>query len=141
MFTSRYLKVLNPETFPPKILKAINENPSIKRFIDAGTPQNIFEKFFDYFKKDEFLDVCFHSEKIDEYNPYNVQGIIKFSFGKGVSRERSFKLNAFQIGRRREEGSIPLEGEDKNYKPPVVTLDDKLSKQISDIVDIDKLLK
>ena len=140
-FSSRYLNIHNSEKIPQKILDAIYKNDSIEEFLNAGKPKTLLGKFMNLFRKNEFLDVYYDSQKEENIDPYSIKATVHFFFGKNGKTKRFLPLDAFQFGVNRLDHSIPRDGEDVFYKKPLETVEDKLARQIDEIKDINRLLK
>ena len=58
-FSSRYINIHKPETFPDKLLKSIENNTALDEFIHEGEPKTLWEKVKNFFKRDEYLDLYY----------------------------------------------------------------------------------
>lgn len=141
-FSGRYLSIEHMEKIPPRISEAIYKSPAIDEFLRAGKPKTLWGKFIDLFKEDEMLDV-YHTITKFAGNPdsHAQKETLSFEFDRKNYPKRTFKIRHFQKGILRQSGSIPKPNEDKLFKKPLVTSEDKIIKSIEEIKDFDSLLK
>ena len=138
-FGGRYLNLNKMENLPTNVYQAILKNQSIDTFLKEGKPKTLIAKILDMFRKDEMIEAdYFESELTDSYAK-----TCKLTF---VYRKRdgSFKiapLSTEQQGIRRQSGSIPKPNEHYLYKPPFITAEEKLAKEIENIKDFKGMLK
>ncbi len=149
-FSARYLRIQNEENFPVKLLDSIYKSDAVDEFIKAGKPKTIWENFVNIFKKNEYLDVIHEVSKIKfpvDYpiadrlrDPYQKVESLIFKFNKN-GKERRFEVSAEQRGIKRKQGSIPKQGEDFAYRPPLMRAEDELVKKVEELKDINSLLR
>ena len=150
-FNSRYLNVKSLEKLPPRISDAILKNEAIDEFIKAGQPKRFIGKVLDLFKWNEKIDVVLETAKIPfpvEHpvleklqDPYQKVETLIFKLTKRSIVRKTGKLSAEQSGIKRQAGSIPKPNEHYEYKPPIISAEDKLVAQVMGIRDFAGLLK
>ena len=149
-FEARYLKILNADKMPKKITEAIYKNSSIDKFIKDGKPKTLWDKLIDLFKKDEVLEVSYTESaylfpnrvmpKVLLNDPYTKTCNLSFNFHKRNGFIKQLSLTSLQVGIERQSGSIPKKGEHYAYKPPLITAETKLIKEIDGIKDFESLM-
>lgn len=144
-FQSRYLNVENPERIPKQIYYAIYQNDDIEAFLYAAKPKTLIGKFLDLFKADEELSVKYlinkdiYGNDIPSFRPTDpfckVNSVVLTLSRKCKNQiiKKSMEVRAKQEGVKRAPGVIPMPGEHKVYKAPVVTMEDKLASRIMNV--------
>ena len=150
MFGARYLNVDSVDKLPTKVSDAIYKCDAIDEFLKAGKPKTFWNKLKDLFRKDEILEVSY-AESIVPFpkrvipkellnDPYVKACNLLFTFRQRNGSIKKLPLASQQVGVKRQAGSVPKEGEHYAYKPPLISAEANLIKQIEDLKDFESLM-
>ncbi len=146
-FNSRYLNTHKVEQLPKEISDAIYKSDSIDVFLKEGKPKTFWDKFIDFFKKSEILDVEYletvakDSSGAIKKDPFSKISFLIFRFTKSDGVIKTVQLSTEQEGLRRQAGSIPKPNEHHLFRPPLETAEQKMAKAIENIKNFESILK